>query len=80
MNPKFQGMVSDLLKKDSAKIRAFQKTTDALRAGNLSPTSYIKEVESVFGVKAAEKVLLPLINELPERSVAAKLAEAYKKK
>ena len=80
MNANYLSMVADLLKKDTTKYRSFQRLTDGLRKGGVSPAAYVKDVEALFGTAALDKVLAPLIKDLPERALAAKLADAYKNK
>lgn len=79
MNPKYLATVSLLLKNDTAKSVSFQRITNSFRVGNTTPADYIKEVEKIFGAGDLDKVILPLTQELPEKAIAVKLAEVYKK-
>jgi hypothetical protein len=81
MNAKFRAMVDRVLKGDITKIGTFQKSTDALRAGDVTAKAYLATVRQLFGESMLDTVLTPLISELPERDVANRLKaewDAYK--
>ena len=80
MNTKFQSAVSKLLKGDSNKIRTFQRATDDFRSDDVSGEDFMETLLTLFGTEALESVVVPLISELPERKMAAKLQSAYDKK
>lgn len=79
MNAKFQSTVLKLLKGDNNKVKAFQRSTDDFRAGDVSGETFIQTLESLFGSDALESVVTPLVSELPERTMAGKLKVAYEK-
>ncbi len=83
MNLNFQRMITKALNNDVNKITAFQKLTDNYRSGNLDPKQFITFIDRLFtsspSSMALETVLLPLINELPEKDLSNKLKTAFDK-
>ena len=80
MNVKFLASISKLLKGDAQKIKAFQTATDSFRSGDVPSEAFLKTLENLFGTDNLESVVIPLVSELPERTVATKLKAAYDKK
>mmetsp|Transcript_8381 Transcript_8381/g.9153 ORF Transcript_8381/g.9153 Transcript_8381/m.9153 type:complete len:1137 (+) Transcript_8381:88-3498(+) len=83
MNLNFQRMITKALNNDVNKITAFQKLTDNYRSGNLDSKQFITSIDRLFtsspSSMALETVLVPLINELPEKDLSNKLKAAFDK-
>ena len=71
---------SKLLNNDQKQIGDFQSATDSYRSSDLSATKFIGYLVSTFGEDDLDLILKPLIEELPEKDLGAKLNDANEKR